>query len=351
MRTRTLQRAALLAAALALTMPGTAGADTGASGVPVKVTTLKRGSLPKVLIAYGSVEAGSAARETVMAPASARVSQVYVRPGEEVAQDAPLVRLVPSPATAASFSQAQTAVHVARALVERTKKMVGQHLATQQQLADAEKSEADAKSNLSALEAQGAGGPSTLRAPFHAIVTVLSTSTGAIVAEGSALLELVRPEGLVLTVGVVPSQAGAIMDDDPVKIRALGAKTSMSGKVLMRASLVDPGTGLIGIEISLPPGSLLPGERAEAKITTGRVQGFVVPHEAILVNDQGEPYVVQAVNMHARTIPVEVLDARGDEDVIRGKLEANAPLVLAGNYQLEDGMKLEIGPSDQKAMQ
>ena len=346
MRHQILGRSVLLS--LALVVSAAAAAAPGDSGVLVQVTTLEKGSLPRVLTAYGSVQASGSARQTIMAPASVTVADVYVRQGEEVAKDAPLVRLVPSPRTSASFDQAETALHVAKALVERTNKMVGQHLATEQQLADAEKSETDAESNLSALRAQGADAPNTLRAPFHAIVTALSTSPGAIVAEGTALLELARPEALILGVGVVPSQAGAIARGDSVEIKLLGANATVSGQVLLRGSLVDSGTGLVPVEISLPADQFLPGEMAEADITTGKVQGFVVPHEAILVNDQGEPYVVQAVNGTARKVSIEVLEARGDKDVISGKLDADAPLILSGNYQLEDGMKVRIGDSKGK---
>lgn len=333
-----------------LAVSGTAQAASDASGVPVQVTELKKGSLPRVLTAYGSVQAGSSARETVTAPAAASVSRVYVRPGQEVARDAPLVRLTPSPGTSASFDQARTALRVASMLAARTREMVSQHLATQQQLADAEKSEADAKSNLSALRAQGADGPNTLRAPYHAVITALSATPGAIVAQGSALLELARPEGLVLSVGVVPSQAGAVTQGDPVTITPLGGDAAVSGTVLLRGSLVDPGSGLIPVEISLPRSGVLTGEMARADITTGRVQGFVVPHTAILVNGQGEPYVVQAIDRAARKVSVEILGSQDDEDVIAGRLDANAPLVLKGNYQLEDGMKLELETSDGKAV-
>jgi hypothetical protein len=72
------------------------------------------------------------------------------------------------------------------------------------------------------------------------------------------------------------------------------------------------------------------------------MRGYVVPHEAVLVNDGGEPYVVQAVSGVAHKVPVHVLDAHGAQDVITGALDARAPLVLSGNYQLDDGMKVRL---------
>jgi len=72
------------------------------------------------------------------------------------------------------------------------------------------------------------------------------------------------------------------------------------------------------------------------------MRGYVVPHEAVLVNDSGRPYVVQAVNGVAHKVSVRVLDAHGDQDVIAGALNARAPLVLTGNHQLDDGMKVRL---------
>ena len=309
--------------------------------VLVQVTSLRKGSLPRIVTAYGRVDASSSARRTVMAPLSAVVDEVYVRPGEEVAKDAPLIRLVPGPKTAASYAQANSALHVASQLVDRTRKMVEQHLATGQQLADAEKSLSDAHATLAALQAQGAGGPDILRAPFDAIVTGLSISPGAIVTEGSALVDLARREGLILKVGVIPGLVQAIAPGNEVSITPIGEHV-FSGKVLSRGSVVDLTTGLVAVEISLLHGKGLPGEMAEAAITTGEVRGYVVPHEAILVDDQGKPYVVQAVNMIARKIAVRVLGAYGGEDVIEGQLDVAAPVVLAGNHQLDDGMKVRL---------
>lgn len=85
---------------------------------------------------------------------------------------------------------------------------------------------------------------------------------------------------------------------------------------------------------------VFPGEMAEAEITTGHVSGYVVPHRAILVNGQGKPYVVQSINMIARKVPVRIVGALGGKNVITGPLSATAPLVLDGNHQLDNGMRI-----------
>lgn len=315
--------------------------DSSAS-VLVTMTRLKEGTLPQVIVGYGTVEPSAAGHKMIMAPVAAVVAAIDVRLGEEVPAGAPLIRLTPSPATAASYSQARSALSVAERLVASTRKLVAGHLATAQQLADAEKSESDARAQLQALDAEGAGGLHVVRAPFRAIVMTLSTTPGAIVAEGAALLDLAAPENLVLNVGVVPAQAADIRANDEAAVQPIGSGQSVAARVLLRGAVAEADTGLVPVAIALPPGRFLPGEMAQATITTGEIRGYVVPHEAVLVNDSGEPYVVQAVNGVAHKVTVRVLGAHADQDVIAGALDARAPLVLTGSYQLDDGMKVRL---------
>ena len=352
MTRRSIAWAACLAAgaAMALTL---ARADDGSdsnsnSSVLVTLSHLKEGTLPNDVTGYGTVGAANSGRQTVMAPESAVIGQIFVRLGEQVPAGAPLVELAPSPASAASYLQAKSALKVAQQLVASTNRLVSLHLATGQQLADARKAESDARAQVKALDTVGAAGPKVVRAPFPAIVTTLAATPGAIVAEGAPLLDLAAPGRLVLTVGVLPAQAGAIAPNDAATVTLVGGNVSAPGRVMVRGAVAEADTGLVPVDIALPPGKFLPGEMAEAVITTGELHGYVVPHEAVLVNDSGAPYVVQAIGGRAQKIPVQILGAKGNQDVITGALNARAPLVLAGNYQLDNGMKIRLSdpPAD-----
>ncbi len=310
--------------------------------VLVTLAPLREGALRHQIIAYGTVGPSSTGRKTIMAPVSAIVGQVYVRLGEAVSRGAPLVRLMPSPQTAAAYAQAQSALAVARHLLTSTRKLIAEHLATAQQLADAEKSVTDARSQLRAFQSLGASGSNVVRAPFSAIVTALTASPGAIVTQGSPLLDLAAPRALVLTAGVVPVQAGEINAGDKARITLIGGHRSVAGRVVLRAEVALSGSGLVPIEIALPPEQFMPGELAEAAITTREVRGYVVPHAAILVNSSGATYVVQAVDQIAHEVRVRIIDSLGDRNVITGPLIARAPLVLTGNHQLSNGMRVRL---------
>lgn len=340
------------ALALALLASGAALGDDDSSGgqqsVLVQIARLQKGSLPNTVTAYGTVEADPAARTSLTAAVAAVVGDVYVRPGQEVAKGAALLRLVPNPQTDVSYAQAVSALQNATALLTHTQELFREQLATKQDLANAQKAATDARAAAAALRRQGAAGPTILRAPTRAVVTKLSVGVGATVDVGTALVDLAPPGSLVLEVGVVPDQAAAVMAGDPARVTAVGANRTIAGKVVLRGAMVDSTTGLVPVEISLPSGALLPGQTAQASITTGLSQGYVVPHEAVLVDNNGETYVVQEVRMTARSVPVRVVSSQGNKDVIAGKLDPNAPVVLSGNYQLQDGMKIRLSNPAEK---
>lgn len=336
--------ATCFAISLAVGLPpaGAKTANTDTPSVLVTLTHLKEGTLPHEVIGYGTVGPSSAGRKAVMAPVSAIVAGVFVRLGEAVARGAPLIRLQPSPQTAAAYAQAQSAFAVAQHLVASTRRLVAAHLATAQQLTEAQKSESDARSQLRAFQALGASGSNIVRAPFAAIVTALTASPGQIVAQGSPLLDLAELRALVLTVGVVPVQAAQVNVGDPARVTLIGGHHPVLGRVVLRGEVTESGTGLMPVEVALPPGQFLPGEMAEAAITTREVHGYVVPHAALLVDNQGKTYVVQAVKQVARKVIVRILDSHGDQNVIAGPLDALAPLVLTGNHQLSNGMRIRL---------
>ncbi len=328
-----------------------AGVASGAEGpdrspsVLVRLTRLEKGSLPQVVEAFGRAEPTPAARQAIQAPVAAVVDAVYVKSGQEVAKGAPLIRLGPSPATAESFEKAKSALRAAQEDERRTASLAVQHLATGQQLAQARKAVADAQASLSALQAVGADSARTLNAPFAAVVTQVAASPGALVGQGGPLLDLAMPSDLTLRVGLTPAQAATVKKGDPATITPLGAMSHFSGRVLARGAMIDPQTGLVSIEIEPQSGALLPGQTAQAAITVAQVEGYVVPHEALLIDERGAPYLVQAKDGAAHIVPVRVLLAAGDKDVVAGALDPMAYLVLSGNYQLKEGMRVRAdGP-------
>lgn len=339
----------LLYTVLLTALAGTAWAAEQAPSVLVTTTNLQRGQLPRTVSAYGTVEADPSAKRAIMATASATVAQIYVRLGQMVDKGAPLLQMVPNPQTQADYARARSALSAANAQLQHTRELLSQYLATKQQLVDAEKAQSDARVALDAFQSQGAGGAKIFTAPFRATVTKIDANTGMFVAEGAALLELAPPSALVLRVGIVPSEANAIAAGNPAKIKPLGSNHDLASHVLLRGAVVNPGDGLVPVEVAIPSNTLLPGETATATISTNSVSGFVVPHTAVLINDQGQTYVVQVSHGKAVLVTVRVLNEAGGRNVIAGKLDLKAPVVLSGARQLQNAMNVRLSSTQQRS--
>ncbi|CAM5209582.1 hypothetical protein CDEF62S_02412 [Castellaniella defragrans] len=329
-------------------------AEPAASAVvpSVLVTTvpLRAGSLAQTVTAYGAIQSSPAAVEAFTAHANDTVKGLFVHEGDRVPAGTPLLSLSPDAQTIASYKQAQSAAHDARVQAARTRKLLAQHLATVQDLANAQKADTDAQAALEALKAQGGDSEITLRAPFPAIVTRLTVSSGSVVTAGTPMLELAKVSGLVLRVGVIPGEARRLRLGDSVQISSLKDEPAQPGSVSRIAGAIEPASGLIPIDIALATDHLFPGETARAVITVGQAQGYVVPHAAILADDQGDPYVVQADGAKARKVKVHIEATQGDKAAVRGDgLDAGQALVLSGNHQLDDGMALRFASAGKES--
>lgn len=311
-------------------------ADSGVS-VLVSLTPLTAGSMPVKITTYGRVVPAQKARRTLSAPVAAEVRDVEVRTGQTVTKGESLVTLVPSPQTRADYKQAQLALKVAKHLLARSRQLFASHLETAAQLAQDEKTEADARARLDALTEEGANGPNTLKAPFNAIVMKIDVSSGSFVSQGSSVVELARPEGLVFRTGLVPALAMEVKMGDEAKITPFSGSGDYQGKVILRGSVVGTDNGLVPIDVSLPDSALLTGEMGQVEINTGLKSGYIVPHSALLLNPSGQTYIVQSVHMVAKIVLVKVLSSEHGKDLVEGKVVAGAPVVTTGNYQLDNG--------------
>ena len=335
--------ASLVALAIALSPALARADDSDNASALVTLAKLEQGSLPINVTAFGQIQPRDTAQQTIGAPLAARVSNVMVRGGMQVPAGTPMMTVIPTPESHASYLQAQLAAKLASQVVARDKSLVQAHLLTQGELLKAENDESNAKQTLSVLEEEGAAGPKTLKAPAEALVVKVDANTGAVVQQGAPLIEWAPPDSLILEVGVVAAQAAKIEPGNAATITPLGSSESFPGKVLSREEIVDATTGLVPLQISFPLGKMLAGEMARAVVTAGEAKGYVVPHAAVLVDNDGTLYVVQAVDMEAKKVAVQVLAADGNQDVIiSDDLDSKAPVVVEGNHQLDDGTKLRL---------
>lgn len=324
----------LLVAVLAL--PGAALAQK--PSVLVHTQPARQGTLPEIVTAYGSATPAPRGMMTLSLQQQGQVSSVNVTVGQSIRQNETLIDFTASAAERSTYDQAVAALSLANDQRTHALQLMAQHLATRDQLAQADKAVADARAALDALRREGAGETTrTITAPFDGVVSALPVTQGQRVAAGAPLVTVTRQDGLVVTVGVEPGNSAKLQAGQPVALTPLTGGEPVRGSVARIDGMLNARTRKIDTDIAISPGAALAGEAFRADITVGQYAGWAMPHDAVLIDEYGA-YVFQVNGAKAVRVNVDLLGTDGTTDVVRGPVNPGLPVVVAGNYQLEDGM-------------
>ena len=351
-------RLAVLVAVAALPVTALAQSPSPKPSVLVKTEAPHRGSLPRTIEAYGTVQAGpNGGSETMSLLRGGQVISVMTAAGQSVHKGQALLVLRADPSALAGYKQAIAALTLARGDRARLAQMLAQHLATSSQLAQADKAVSDAQAALKALDrAGGAAVEQTVAAPFDGIVSALLVAPGARVAAQTALVTVVRSARLVATVGVEPAQQAIVAAGQPAQIIALYGTGKLQGNVVSVGAMLDAQSRLVPVVID-PPGQtpagagnsppatgLIAGSPVRVAIQVGQMNGWLVPRDAVLTDSKGA-YVFQLDGSKAARVDVTLVGTASDMTVIDGPISPQRPLVVSGNYQLQDGSDVRTSPA------
>jgi RND family efflux transporter MFP subunit len=317
-----------------IALHGSAAADVKASAL-VQVGNPKRGSISDALVGHGVVESENTLTRSFQR--DGQVANIMVEVGDQFKKSDPLLEFGAAPAAVVAYEQAKTALRLAQGTLARTKKLLDQKLATQDQLEIAEKAASDAQLTKEMFEKQGSTVSETLLAPFDGVVTAIAVSKGDRVTAGTSLMTLSETDKVRLSVGIEPSDLGRLKVALAVDLESqVPGRGPIKTKVKGLGAAIDPKTKLVPVAIALPNGSALIGESFKAVIFTGTIEGWVMARDAVGVDKKGA-FVFQVDDEHAKRVDVSVLGSAGDISVIAGDIDPQKKLVLSGNYQIADG--------------
>lgn len=313
----------------------------------VQTAPLQKEDLPRRIEALGEVATGSV--ESVNFPNAGQVEKLLVTPGQPVKRGAPLAVLGADPAARLAWAQADSAARFARSELKRNEDLFALQLATAAQVDAARRSLRDAEAALAAQH--GLGGDAaraTVRAPFDGVVTAIAVAQGDRVQPGAQILQLGRADALRVKLGIEPDERSLVRVGMPVAVQDLqGTGRSAAGTVALVQDIVDPKSRLVGVIVNLPRATdadfLIPGMHVRARITLGRVHAWVVPRDAVLSDAQGA-WLYQVAGGKARRVAVRQTLQAGARVAVEGEgLDASQPVVVLGNYVLQDGMPVREG--------
>jgi membrane fusion protein (multidrug efflux system) len=312
------------------------------ASVAVQTAAPRQGVVPDLVTAYGSAAPALDGGMTLSIQQEGRVLALAVTPGETVHAGERLLDFGASAAAIANYQQAVSALSVTRQQRSHTAQLLGQQLATRDQLAQADKAVADAQATLDAVQREGADRASqTLTAPFDGIIATIPVAQGDRVPPGATLMTITRLDGLVVTVGIEPGVRASVHPGEAVRLVPLAGGSALAGQVLRVDGMLNPRTRLVDADVSVPVGSVISGAAFRADIKVGELNGWIVPHDAVL-SDASGTYLFQVDGTTAARVNVRVAGSAGGDDVLQGPLDPKRPIVVEGNYQLADKTPVRI---------
>lgn len=312
----------------------------------VTVTKLRRQTIAADVAAYGTVTAPPSEVRVVSVPFESRVTQVLVAPGQVVQGGEPLVEVEGSAATRLMVDEAQNAQAAAERDLQAVKQRFEQKLATNADLYTAENNLRTARGRLQSLQQGGAAKPAPLKAPAAGVVSKVDVQIGQVVPIGNPLVEVAAQNHIEVHLGVEPEDAGALKIGQDVSLQPVGegADKPVAGKIRLIGQRVDPTTRLVDVMVSIPPDSgLLIETFVAGTIARSSADALVVPRDAVLPNEEGgyELFTVRDGKAVKHAVRLG-LENDQQSQVIADDLKQGDSVVIVGNYELEDGMAVQV---------
>jgi len=314
--------------------------------VDVEVVTAERRSAQEVVELSGVLEALRAT--WVAAEIAGRVVDVPAVEHAPVDAGDVLVRLDEA-LPRAELIRAEAAHRLAKAELERQRRLGDRSVASQAEL---ERAEAEERRSYAALlEARTRLGHATVRAPFDGVVNRLDPDLGAYVQPGTRIAEVLDVATLEVSVVVSDRQVGAVRPGDAARVRIdpLG-NAVREARVARVARAPEEGTRRypIVVELPNPDGRLLPGMLVYVELDVGESESLRVPMGAVrrefeldyvFTIDAGPEGLPVARRRRVSTRPVPF---RPDwVEVVEG-MEDGERVVVRGVERLRDGAPVRI---------
>jgi RND family efflux transporter MFP subunit len=365
----------------------------------VRVALAVEADMHKLVVAYGTVTAAPEQTVILSVPFEARATSIWVKPGQKVAAGEELVEMAPSPDALLALEEAHTTLDGATRDLANAQSRFDMKLATSQELQTAQQALQLAKGRLAILEKKGIE-TRRLKAQLDGIVSKVDAQEGQTIAANGPLVELVTQGHVEVRLGIEPGTQSQVKAGQHASVQAVyeGAGP-VEGEVRLVTARLNPTSRLVDVFVRVgEEEEILLDSFVKGKVEVASKKALVVPRSAVLPKEGKQVlYTVKdgkTVEHEVKTgweedERVEVLPpgeegkegakeagaaAKGkDEDESAAKpsaapasqpasaaatklaeaarpgakalppaLQAGDLVVIEGNYELEDGMSVEV---------
>lgn len=323
----------------------TSGADEGGGWPATKVALapVERAQAPRALRGVGELEA---ARQVELASETAgRVTRIAFTSGQRVKQGDLLVQLNDAPEQAERL-RLRAQLGNAETVLARTRQLVADKVATQEQLDHAQAARDMAQGELRGIEAAIA--QKGIRAPFAGTIGIRRVHEGQTLAAGDAIASLVDARTLHVNFALEEQALAHVQPGQPVEIRV---DAWPQRRFDARVVAIDPLIGAsrtLRMQASLPnaDGVLHAGMFANVRVLRQQpAPVLAVPETAVTYTAYGQTVFVaeagEQQGMTVRRVAVKTGERwDGRVEIVSG-LEEGDRVVVSGQLKLSDGLQVE----------
>lgn len=323
----------------------------------VAVAPVLQADFPVVLSGIASLEATRQVQ--VAAEVDGRVAQILFTPGERVRAGQLLVQLNDAPEQG-ELARLQAQARNARALLERTRRLVPQQAATREQLDQAQADYDQAAGEIKRIQALIE--QKRVKAPFDGVLGVRRVHLGQFARAGDPLVSLTDASSVYANITLPEQALGALRTGQPVTVTVdAHAGRVFEGTVTTIEPQVDPGSRTVRVQATLAnaDGALAAGMFAHGQVALPPRPGVLtVPETAISYSAYGDSvYVVTPPKAGDSSAPLTVTQAyvqtaervRGRVVVTKG-VKPGDRVVTSGQLRLHNGAPVEISAQDTVAL-
>jgi RND family efflux transporter MFP subunit len=351
----------LVVAVLATGCGGGAAGGLSERALPVQIQVARAVPIDDVTEYVATLKSRDSA--VIMPEVEGKVTEIYVRSGDEVATGTPLLQIDPARQQATVKSQQdlraakQANLDFARQDFERVKALQADGILSQQALDQARTALDAAQAELEALDAQLDEQQVQLHyhrvtAPTAGVVGDIPVRVGDRVTVSTVLTTLVRSSGLEVYVSVPVERARGLRLGLPVQIVDSTGEVAAETRVSFVSPQVDEATQTVLAKAWVPAegGALRPEQFVRARVVWGSEERLVVP--VLAVSRLGGQYFVFMAEesdgaLVARQKPVRLGEIVGNDYVVQGGVAPGDRLIVSGTQRLADGVPVQ--PQDGSA--
>lgn len=337
------------------------GGQKAKAAVPVAVATSSKKTVPVEIVATGHVEASATAE--IRSQVTGILKSVHFKEGEEVKAGDLLFTIDPRP-FAANLAKAEAGLAKGKAELDNARREAERYaLAAQKGYVSAEQAD-QAATRVTTLTAtvkadQAVIDTARLELEYCSIRAPFAGRTGELTSDQGNLIKANGDTPMVTINQVRPVQAAFTIPgqhlQEVFRYRSSGELTvtasvkdaspaPIAGALAFIDNTVDPTTGVIRIKASFANSDhrLWPGQLLDLRLRlTERTGCIVVPSQAVQVGQQGAYVYVVKEDSTVAYRPVTPGMLSQGEMVIEAGLQEGEPVVIDGQMQLADGVKVE----------